>query len=436
MQLCYTGKFKLIFLAALMTGIVAIMVFGAGKALAWDWYDDDDDVWISGLSPANGSTISTSNTTITATFEFADGDDVWGWSMTLDGVALSSCSQTWEGMYIHVSCPVTNLGDGSHQYTAAFWGYYYYDDMEWYNAKTVSFNVSASADTTPPVTTDNAPAGWQKNNVTVNLSCSDSASGCAYTTYEVNGGATQTGNSVTLSSDGTHAITYRSTDNAGNTESTKTATVQIDKTAPSVSNIQPTGTIGSSSTSVSASFSDATSGIDTGSASLAVYGGTVSDCVTTAAGISCNVSGLAEGSHAVTVSVSDNAGNAGTSSSSFAVSLCQPAKPAVELAGFRPYWASYANYTAGLLSLEYVLGNAGPGTAFGVAFVGATNTNDVTVASSSPVGFGDISAGSSAFSTVTYNVPAGVGSFKTSVYATAQDACGITYNYPGPMPGA
>lgn len=92
-------------------------------------------------------------------------------------------------------------------------------------------------DNKPPETTDNAPAGWQNTDVTVALTCTDTGSGCAATTYEVNGGATQTGNTVSLTVEGAHTITYRSTDVAGNVENTKTATVKIDKTAPVIDSI-------------------------------------------------------------------------------------------------------------------------------------------------------------------------------------------------------
>jgi hypothetical protein len=48
----------------------------------------------------------------------------------------------------------------------------------------------------------------------------------------VDGGAQQTGNSVTLTTDGTHTVAYWSVDWAGNTEQQKTVTVSIDKTPP------------------------------------------------------------------------------------------------------------------------------------------------------------------------------------------------------------
>jgi hypothetical protein len=80
--------------------------------------------------------------------------------------------------------------------------------------------------------------------VTVNLACSDvGGSGCKTTYYTTDGStpttASLTGNSVTLTTDGTYTIKYFSVDNAGNTEDVKTASnvVKIDKTLPGVPTI-------------------------------------------------------------------------------------------------------------------------------------------------------------------------------------------------------
>ena len=76
-------------------------------------------------------------------------------------------------------------------------------------------------DTLPPVTVDDAPAGWSSKTVTVTLTAHDAGSGVSDTRYRLDGGAWTTGTSVTVSGDGIHALDYRSTDNAGNVEATK-----------------------------------------------------------------------------------------------------------------------------------------------------------------------------------------------------------------------
>jgi len=114
---------------------------------------------------------------------------------------------------------------------------------------------------------------------------------------------------------------------------------------------------------------------------------------------------------------------------------CQQEQPALGLGIQSIYWASYADYTNGMVSVDFVLSNSGASGASNVAIIGAINTNGVT-ANAMPVAVGDIAAGGSASATVTYNAPTGVTAFRTSLYVTAEDACGTLYSYPGPMPGA
>jgi len=85
-------------------------------------------------------------------------------------------------------------------------------------------------DTTAPVTTAAAPQGTVNTDATVTLSATDQGgSGLAATWYTVDGGAQQKGNAVTLTTSGTHTVSYRSTDWAGNTEQPHAVTVTIDK---------------------------------------------------------------------------------------------------------------------------------------------------------------------------------------------------------------
>ncbi len=92
-------------------------------------------------------------------------------------------------------------------------------------------------DSSAPATRSNAPSGWQNADVTVKLTATDNLSGVDATYYSVNGGAQQTYDRTTgivLSTDGTHTIEFWSVDGAGNKEDANTATVQIDKTAPTI----------------------------------------------------------------------------------------------------------------------------------------------------------------------------------------------------------
>ncbi|TMV46617.1 hypothetical protein FE783_25235 [Paenibacillus mesophilus] len=99
-------------------------------------------------------------------------------------------------------------------------------------------------DKTPPATAHNAPAGPVSRNVTVTLTPSDSLTAIAATYYKVDGGSQQSGNVVTLSVDGIHAVEYWSEDQAGNIEGANTIIVIIDKTPPiTTARVTPDGAV-------------------------------------------------------------------------------------------------------------------------------------------------------------------------------------------------
>jgi hypothetical protein len=163
---------------------------------------------------------------------------------------------------------------------------------------TATSSPAVRIDRTPPTTAvTGASNAWTDGNVTLSLSPTDGLSGVADTVYAVDGGAAQSGTSVVLSSEGEHTVTFHSTDNAGNVEATRTATVRIDKTAPTISHgftpssyREGTWTNGD----VTVTFSCADQG-----------GSTVADCT-------APVDTTTEGTHSVTGTAADGAGNTAT----------------------------------------------------------------------------------------------------------------------------
>ena len=85
-------------------------------------------------------------------------------------------------------------------------------------------------DTTPPATTaTGGGTGWHNHDVTVRLTATDLRSGVAKSEYTLDGGKTWVQNSWLLvaalrnhSNDGLNTVGFRSTDFAGNVETTKT----------------------------------------------------------------------------------------------------------------------------------------------------------------------------------------------------------------------
>ena len=126
-------------------------------------------------------------------------------------------------------------------------------------------------DTANPSTSDSGTDTlWHTSPVTINFTCTDASSGCDKTYYTTDGSTPTTssvfGSSVTLSSDGTYTIKYRSTDVAGNLESSQSAahTVKIDVNAPTGSITSPiNNSYSTSNPSFSVSATDGSgSGID------------------------------------------------------------------------------------------------------------------------------------------------------------------------------
>ena len=104
-------------------------------------------------------------------------------------------------------------------------------------------------DKTAPATTDDAPTDWVGADTTITFTPSDSGSGVASTFYTLDGGDSQPGTSVALSTEGSHTLTYWSVDEAGNIETPHhSTTVMIDKTTPATTDDAPTDWAGADTT--------------------------------------------------------------------------------------------------------------------------------------------------------------------------------------------
>lgn len=98
--------------------------------------------------------------------------------------------------------------------------------------------VYANVDVDPPTTTASLAGtagsnGWWRSGVTATLGASDPHSGVGSTSKSVDGAAfsAYTG-PFAIGGEGTHSLQYRSTDNLGNAEATRSTAVRIDSVAP------------------------------------------------------------------------------------------------------------------------------------------------------------------------------------------------------------
>jgi hypothetical protein len=181
---------------------------------------------------ASGFDANWHNTPVTVNFSAVDpGKGVDYTEYNLDGTG-------WvHGTSCVVPAPAGHTGDGLHtiQYRSV-------DKATPANAEATK-NCQVKIDTTAPASSQSgADTGWHKTPVTVTFSGTDpgapNSSGIGSTQYKLDGGAWTTGGTCTVpapadhSGDGAHTITYRAVDNAGNTASDQTCTVNIDTTGP------------------------------------------------------------------------------------------------------------------------------------------------------------------------------------------------------------
>ncbi len=97
-------------------------------------------------------------------------------------------------------------------------------------------------DNSAPVSSNGAPSAWSATPITAVLSAADPLSGVARTYFRLDGGATaEYVTPFEVAAEGVHSVEYWSVDAAGNTETTKTASIRIDRSAPSSTDDAPLG---------------------------------------------------------------------------------------------------------------------------------------------------------------------------------------------------
>ncbi|MEV0720606.1 Ig-like domain-containing protein, partial [Asanoa sp. NPDC050611] len=172
-------------------------------------------------------------------------------------------------------------------------------------ATRTTLTLTVGTDTVAPTTSIAwSPAGtgeWFTTVPSFTLTAQD-AFGVEGTSYRVDDGdwTAYAGTPVAVAGEGSHQVTYRSVDVTGNVESPRTATVRVDTVAPA------------------AAFSSAIGDVHEGSVPPAPTC-TATDATSGPRG--CVVSGYATavGTHTVTATATDNAGNVGTATQTYRV---------------------------------------------------------------------------------------------------------------------
>ena len=205
------------------TGPSTLTTSGANQSVVGTAVDNADN---SASTSVGGIDIDKVAPALTGTPTSSPNADGW---YKGDVTIQWACSDALSG--IDGACPAngTVTGEGAGQTVSA-------SVVDKAGNSTTSQSAAVNIDRTAPVTSLSGTSNdWVNGDVTVSLSAGDNLSGVASTSFSVDGGATQTGTSFALTSEGDHTITFFSTDKAGNAETARTAHVKIDKTAPTIS---------------------------------------------------------------------------------------------------------------------------------------------------------------------------------------------------------
>jgi hypothetical protein len=207
-------------------------------------------------------------------------------------------------------------------------------------------------------------------------------------------------------------------------------TITIDRTQPSISTLTPidTSKVNFARPTMSASYSDVVSGIDTSSIKI-TFDGVDKTSLSTITDSSFTLkpsSNLLTGSHTVVLSVADNAGNILTKTWTFTIT-----KPVLTTTKTKAYWAPTANcdtaYKAwqnGEISVDYSIKNIGDGMANNTKIQNikaTTSTGTITILIPQPLEVGTINPGESKTATIVFKLPPGTTKYNVSFSVTCED---------------
>ncbi|MBT5605048.1 MAG: hypothetical protein HN742_34390 [Lentisphaerae bacterium] len=182
---------------------------------------------------------------------------------------------------------------------------------------TSSTTTTLRIDASPPTTTvTGAPASeWTNGDVTLALAAEDAGSGVDQTSWTLNG-VTTVGSSIQLTGEGTHTVTFRSMDNAGNMEPDQNLTVRIDTTAPTIGHDAPDAAAWQSDpVTITATAADTASGLAT--LVYALDGGAES-------AITEPITVTGAGTHELLLRATDTAGNTSTTTTTLRIDASPP----------------------------------------------------------------------------------------------------------------
>ncbi len=280
------------------------------------------------LAPPNGSTVTTASPQIIATYsDIGRGIDAASVRLFLDGVDVTTLA------FVTVSSaaftPSAALAQGTHVAAAQV------ADLAGNRASSTSTFL---VDSIAPITTllvNGLPAGSTSivliSTDSLGFAATDGGAGVLESRYMLDGSTVALVFSSTFSlSGGTHSISFRSQDRAGNLEALHTAALTVlgqDVTPPSLALTPASGsTVTTASPQILATYADPGRGVNAASVRLSFDGVDVTTWAVVTASSASFVSSaaIAQGTHTATAQVADLAGNRASSTSTFLVDSIAP----------------------------------------------------------------------------------------------------------------
>jgi len=329
--------------AALADGehTASVVVFdnaGNSANASWTFCVDTTPPALVTFSPPRGTITASTEIPVSFTvWDATSGVDASALVMTVDGspVAFATAGDQSAGYALSYTA---TLADGEHTVAVTV------SDLLGNEA---TYSTSITVETGKPAISGLTPSGGSlvaTGTPTVSASFSDpNGIDVSSVTVVVNGGDVTTGAAISESGfswagslpDGVRSVQVFVSDTLGNEASASWA-FTIDTVAPVVTGMAPANgaAMNNSRPAISASFSDATSGVNVASVRLLINGTDVAAMATvTGSGVSYTPSAaLPDGAATVEIRVSDNAGNEATATSTWTVDTKAPPAPTSPLA--------------------------------------------------------------------------------------------------------
>ncbi len=280
------------------------------------------------LAPPDASTVTSATPLLAANYSDAGrGVDPTTFRLSLDGVDITT--QAVVGVSSAIVTLYSPINQGFHTLTA---------QVSDFTGNSTAATSSFRIDSLPPVTScliDGLPS-FATNLVLIStdslgFSATDSGVGSLETRYALDGSTTEVVFVSTFSlAAGAHTLTFRSVDHAGNVELAKTVTLSVllfDAAPPTLILFPVSGSTFTTTTpALAASYSDLGRGVDPASVRLKLDGldQTSSAVVTVSSASFTPSAALSQGTHTLTVFVSDLSENSASASSDFFIDSLPP----------------------------------------------------------------------------------------------------------------